>query len=336
MVLAGQGTADSGGAAAAASISAAGDAPRVSGGTPGRRDGRKQGFAAQRRRTALVAWLFAVPFVVIFAVFMLGPLVGSFAMSFTDLAVKDIRSPFSVNVIGFDNFVELFQDELFVKSIVNTFYFVLVGIPLTMALGLLLAVALNSGINRFRGLFRVGYYTPVVTSIVAVAVVWRFILQDSGLMNTVLSWVGIDGPDWLNDPFWAMPSIIAMGAWRNMGTLMIIFLAGLQAIPRDVYEAAEVDGAGAWRRFTGMTLPLMRPTLLLGAVLLSVGFLQVFEEPFVMTNGGPLNSTISMSMYTYRQFGFGNYGYAAAMSYIIFVVVAVVTAIQFRLLRENT
>ncbi|SBS69837.1 carbohydrate ABC transporter permease [uncultured Microbacterium sp.] len=297
--------------------------------------GRRGGFAAQRRRTAVAAWLFALPFVAIFAVFMLGPLIGSFAMSFTDLGVKDLRTPFAVNPVGFDNFVALFQDELFVKSIFNTFYFVIVGIPLTMAAGLLLAVALNSGIEKFRSVFRVGYYTPVVTSIVAVAVVWRFILQDSGLANTVLSWVGIDGPDWLNDPFWAMPSIIAMGVWRNMGTLMIIFLAGLQAVPRELYEAAEVDGAGSWRRFTGITLPLMRPTLLLGAVLLSVGFLQVFEEPFVMTQGGPLNSTLSISYYVYNQFGYGDYSLASAAAYVLFAFIAALSAVQFRLLRSK-
>ncbi|TXK11547.1 sugar ABC transporter permease [Microbacterium saccharophilum] len=297
--------------------------------------GRRGGFAAQRRRTAVAAWLFALPFVAIFAVFMLGPLIGSFAMSFTDLGVKDLRTPFSVNPVGFDNFVALFQDELFVKSIFNTFYFVIVGIPLTMAAGLLLAVALNSGIEKFRSVYRVGYYTPVVTSIVAVAVVWRFILQDSGLANTVLSWVGIDGPDWLNDPFWAMPSIIAMGVWRNMGTLMIIFLAGLQAVPRELYEAAEVDGAGSWRRFTGITLPLMRPTLLLGAVLLSVGFLQVFEEPFVMTQGGPLNSTLSISYYVYNQFGYGDYSLASAAAYVLFAFIAALSAVQFRLLRSK-
>ncbi len=292
-------------------------------------------LAGQRRRSAVVAWLFALPFVAIFAVFMLGPLIGSFAMSFTDLGVKDLRTPFAVNPVGFDNFVALFQDELFVKSIFNTFYFVIVGIPLTMAAGLLLAVALNSGIEKFRSVFRVGYYTPVVTSIVAVAVVWRFILQDSGLANTVLSWVGIDGPDWLNDPFWAMPSIIAMGVWRNMGTLMIIFLAGLQAVPRELYEAAEVDGAGSWRRFTGITLPLMRPTLLLGAVLLSVGFLQVFEEPFVMTQGGPLNSTLSISYYVYNQFGYGDYSLASAAAYVLFAFIAALSAVQFRLLRSK-
>ncbi|PFG18621.1 carbohydrate ABC transporter permease [Serinibacter salmoneus] len=291
--------------------------------------------AAHRRKQAIVAWLFALPFVAVFAVFMLGPLLASFAMSFTDFTIRDIRDPFAVNIVGLDNFIGVFSDELFRKSLLNTFYFVLVGIPLTMVLGLALAVALNSGIERFRAVFRVGYYTPVVTSIVAVAVVWRFILQDSGLLNTVLGWFGISGPDWLNDPTWAMPSIIAMAAWRNMGTLMIIFLAGLQAIPSEVYEAAEMDGAGPWRRFTMMTVPLMRPTLLLGAVLLSVGFLQVFEEPFVMTSGGPLNSTLSISYFVYNQFGYGAYSFASAGAYVLFALIAALSAVQFRLLRSK-
>lgn len=298
--------------------------------------GRRRSVSSRRRRKqAVVAWLFALPFVAVFAVFMLGPLLASLGMAVSDFTVRDIRTPFAVDLVGFENVVEVFRDELFRTSMLNTFYFVLVGIPLTMVLGLALAVALNSGIDRFRALFRVGFYTPVVTSIVAVAVVWRFMLQDSGLVNTVLGWVGIDGPDWLNEPATAMPAIIAMAAWRNMGTLMIIFLAGLQAIPQEMYEAAEVDGAGAWRRFVGITLPLMRPTLLLGAVLLSVGFLQVFEEPFVMTSGGPLNSTLSISYFVYNQFGYGNYAYASAAAYVLFALIAALAAVQFRLLRSK-
>lgn len=291
--------------------------------------------AAQRRKQTLVAWVFALPFVAVFAVFMLLPLLASFFMSFTDMTIKDIRTPFSVNFAGVDQFIALFKDELFIKSMVNTAYFVVVGIPLTMVLGLALAVALNKGIDRFKSVFRVGYYAPVVTSIVAVAVVWRFMLQSDGLVNTVLGWFGINGPDWLNSTTWAMPSLILLAAWRNMGTLMIIFLAGLQAIPNDVYEAAEVDGANGWQRFIKITLPMMRPTLLLGAVLLSVGFLQFFEEPFVMTNGGPLNSTLSISYFTYNQFGYGNYSYASAAAYVLFAAIAALSAVQFRLLRSK-
>jgi multiple sugar transport system permease protein len=197
-------------------------------------------------------------------------------------------------------------------------------------------VALDKGITRFRAVFRLGFYTPVITSIVAVAVVWRFILQpDAGLLNTVLSWFGITGPNWLGDVQWSMPSLILMAVWRNFGTGMIIFLAGLQAVPFSLQEAAAIDGASAWQRFWYITFPLLRPTLLFVSVTTAIGYLQFFEEPFVMTSGGPLNSTISLSMYTYNQFGYGNYGLATAMSYLIFVVIAVVTALQFRLLREK-
>ena len=133
-----------------------------------------------------------------------------------------------------------------------------------------------------------------------------------------------------------MPSIILLASWRNFGTGMIIFLAGLQAVPVMLHEAAAIDGAGAWQRFRHITLPLLRPTLLFVSVTTMIGYLQFFEEPFVLTKGGPLDSTLSMTMYTFQQFGFGNYGFAAALSYIIFIVVAVITAIQFRLLRENT
>jgi multiple sugar transport system permease protein len=202
-----------------------------------------------------------------------------------------------------------------------------------MGLALAVAVGLNSGITRFKAFFRVGYYLPVVTSIVAVAVVWRFLLEpDSGLVNTVLGYVGIDGPSWLNSTTWAMPPLIVMAAWRNMGYLVVIFLAGLQLVPKELHEAAAIDGAGAWNRFRHITLPMLRPTLLFGAVVTMIGYLQFFEEPFVMTQGGPLDKTLSLAYYTYNQFGFGNYSYAAAMAYVLFVVIALVTAVQFRVL----
>lgn len=300
---------------------------------PSRRGGR--GLAGTRRRTAIVAYLFALPFVVSFAVFMVFPLLSSLAMSFTDFRSTDIQTPLSVAFVGLDQFVFLFQNEQFTRSMVNTLYFVGVGIPLTMIVALVLAVALNTGIDRFKTFFRVGFFAPVVTSIVAVAVVWRFILQPDGLLNTMLGAVGIVGPDWLGDSMWSMPSMILLAVWRNMGTLMVIFLAGLQGIPGEVLEAAEVDGAGAWQRFSRVTLPLLRPTLLLGAVLLSVGYLQFFEEPFVMTQGGPLSSTLSISYFTFNQFGFGNYGTASAASYVLFVAIALLSLLQFRAFRTK-
>ncbi len=299
------------------------------------RSGGRGPAAAARRRTAVIAYLFALPFLISFAVFMVYPLVASLLMSFTDFRSLDIPTPFNVGFVGFEQYTALFQDGRFVRSLLNTLYFVGVGIPLTMVVALALAVALNNGINRFRTVFRVGFYAPVVTSIVAIAVVWRFILQPDGLLNTALGAIGIAGPDWLNDPWWSMPAMILMAVWRNMGTLMVIFLAGLQTIPGDVLEAAEVDGAGAWQRFRRITLPMLRPTLLLGAVLLSVGYLQFFEEPFVMTRGGPLDSTLSISYYIYNEFGFGNYGTASAASYVLFVAIALLSLLQFRAFRAK-
>jgi len=279
----------------------------------------------------------AIPFCVLFLAFTVWPVLQSLFMSFTDTRQRDLRTPFSVNTVGLSNYATVLGDETFRRAALNTAYFVVVGVPLTLVVAMAAALALDKGISRFKGLFRLGFYTPVITSIVAVAVVWRFILQpDGGLINTALSWVHIAGPNWLGSTTWSMPSLIMMATWRNFGTAMIIFLAGLQAVPPSLHEAAAIDGAGPWQRFRHVTLPLLRPTLLFVSVTTGIGYLQFFEEPFVMTKGGPLDSTVSLSMATYQQFGFGNYGRAAAMSYLIFVVIAVVTALQFRVLRENT
>ena len=280
----------------------------------------------------LTAWLFATPFVLLFLVFMAGPIVGSLALSFTDMTTRDLETPFQVNIVAFDNYARLFQDPRFLRSLLNTFTFVIVAVPLTMALALLIALALDKGIQRFRTVFRVGYYAPVVTSIVAIAIVWRFILQPDGLLNGFLGTFGIQGPDWLQSTTWALPSLIMMAVWRNIGTLMVIFLAALQGVPREHHEAGMVDGANAWQRFWNITIPEMRPAILFAAVITGIGFLQFFEEPFVMTRGGPLDATLSTAMYTYQQFGFGNYGYASAASYVLFLAIVVLALIQFRFL----
>ncbi|MFJ6199926.1 carbohydrate ABC transporter permease [Micromonospora sp. NPDC092111] len=290
----------------------------------------------QRLRRALTGWAFSAPFTVLFLVFMALPVVASLLMSFTDLRSIDLRNPLAVNVVGIDNYTRLFSDDLFLRSSVNTLAFVVVGVPLTMVLALAAATALNSGLVRFRALFRVGFYLPVVTSIVAIAVVWRFLLDpEIGLVNNLLRLAGIDGPSWLFDTRLALPSLIAMAAWRNFGFLMVIFLAGLQAVPADLYEAATLDGATRWQQFRNVTLPMLRPTLLFGGVVTGIGYLQLFEEPFVMTQGGPLSSTLSVSFHIYNQFGFGNYGYAAAASYVLFLAIVALSVVQFRLLGER-
>jgi multiple sugar transport system permease protein len=292
--------------------------------------------SARRRRTGLAAWGFALPFAVLFAVFMLLPVVSSLYMAFTDMHGADLKTPWAVNFVGLDNFVAVLGDPKFRQAAGNTLYFVGVAMPLTLGIALLLAVLLNSGLVWFRSVFRVGFYAPVVTSIVAVAVVWRFLLQpDFGLVNSTLGMVGIDGPRWLTDEVWAMPSLIVMATWRNVGYSLVILLAGLQGIPRDLYEASAIDGAGAVRQFRSITVPLLRPTLLFCAVITGIGYLQFFEEPFVMTQGGPLGATNSVAYEIFNQFGFGNYGVSAAMSYVLFVAIVILSYLQFRLLRTE-
>ena len=297
---------------------------------PPRQEAR--GSRRRQNRMTLIAWGFAAPFVVLFLVFLAGPIIASFAMSFTDFTTRDLETPFNVNLVGFENYAHLFEDPRFLRSLLNTFIFVVVGVPLTMAIALLVALALNTGIKRFRTVYRVGFYAPVVTSIVAIAIVWRFILQPDGLLNGFLALVGIQGPAWLQDPAWALPSLIFMAVWRNLGTLMVIFLAGLQSVPQEHHEAAMVDGANVFQRFTNITIPALRPTLLFAAVITGIGYLQFFEEPYVMTQGGPLDATLSAAMYTYDQFGFGNYAFASASSYVLFLAIVLLSLVQFRLL----
>ncbi|MGW2618325.1 carbohydrate ABC transporter permease [Streptomyces sp. NPDC001500] len=318
---------------------------------PGRDDTEEPGAAGPERsagrrrraprrtahgRQARAAWILTAPFLALFAAFMLLPLVWSLLMSTTDTQSADLRTPLNVSFTGLDNYVRLFQDDQFVHALRNTGVFVLVGLPLTLAAGLAAAVALDRGIRRFRAVFRVGFYLPVITSIVAIAVVWKSLLDpQAGLVNTVLAWFGIQGPAWLADTRFALPVMILMAVWRNLGTVMIIMLAGLQSVPQSLMEAAELDGAGAWQRFWRVTFPLLRPALLLTAVTTGIGYLQFFDEPFVMTQGGPLDSTLSATMYAYQQFGNGNYDIASAAGYVVFVLIVALTVLQFRVLRDK-
>ena len=289
-------------------------------------------------RQDLIGWSFALPFVILFGVFLALPILAAFLFSFTSFGLRDITNPIGASVVGVDNYAKLLSDAKFWKSLGNTVYFVVVGVPLTLALGLVIANALSRGITRFRTAFRVGYYLPVITSIVAIAVVWRFLLNpDFGLINLLLAKIGVNGPNWLANPAMAMPSIIAMAVWRNVGFAMVVFVAGMQAIPSMLYEAASIDGAGRWQSFRYVTLPMLRPTILFMLVITTIGYLQLFEEPFVMTNGGPLDATLSVTMYMYQQgFQFFHQGYASAIAYVLFVIVAIVAFLQFRFLRSET
>jgi multiple sugar transport system permease protein len=307
-------------------------APPPDGG--GRRAGRKDRLSVQN----LAGWMFSTPFVALFAAFMAFPVLATLAMSFTDFGLRDVTDPFSAEFVGLENYTKLFGDEKFLTALFNTAYFVVLGVPLTIGTGLVAAVLLNSGVERMRTFFRVGFYAPVVTSIVAVAVVWRFVLDPTeGLVAGLASQAGLTGPDFLGSELLAMPSLIVMAVWRNMGTAMVLFLAGLQAIPTDVREAARIDGAGLWQEFRRITVPLLRPTMLYVTVMTTIGFLNVFEEPFVMTDGGPDNSTLTVSLHMYREgFEFFHMGYASSMAYVLFTVILAITLLQLRLLKDKT
>jgi multiple sugar transport system permease protein/raffinose/stachyose/melibiose transport system permease protein len=306
-----------------------------------RNDARRTSAPVVRRRgwrQDLTGWAFAAPFVILFGIFLALPIFAALVLSFTSFGLRDITNPIGASFVGVQNYANLLSDPKFWKALGNTAYFVVVGVPLTLAFGLVIANALSRGITRFRTAFRVGYYLPVITSIVAIAVVWRFLLNpDAGLINMLLQGLGIKGPDWLANPALAMPSIIAMAVWRNVGFAMVVFIAGMQAIPVVLYEAASIDGAGRWQSFRNVTLPMLRPTILFMLVITTIGYLQLFEEPFVMTKGGPLDATLSVTMYMYQQgFAFFHQGYASAIAYVLFVIVALIAFLQFKFLRSDT
>jgi len=294
--------------------------------------------AAARHRTTSAGYVFAAPFLVIFTLFMALPIVASFVMSFTSFGLADLASPLGASFVGLANYGALFADQTFRQAAVNTVLFTVFGVIATLAIGLAAAIGVNRALGRLRAIFRVGYYLPVVTSIVAIAVIWRFLLDpDYGLLNDLLRMIGVQPVNWLGDPNLALPTITAIVVWRNLGNAMVLFLAGLQGIPNEVYEAASIDGAGRWREFRSITWPLLHATTLFAAVMTTIGYLQIFEEPFVMTQGGPLNRTLSVSIYMYQQgFNFFHLGYASAIAYTMFVVIAAVTVVQFRLLRNET
>lgn len=310
-------------------------APAQAGGPPGpQQELRRDRLSRQN----LAGWLYSTPFLALFLTFMAFPIVATLLMSFTDFGLRNVTHPLDANFVGFDNYTALFDDPKFMRALFNTCYFVVLGVPLTIGSGLVAAVLLNSGIDRLRTFFRVGFYVPVVTAIVAVAVIWRFVLDPSeGLIAGLGAQLGFSTPDFLASKALAMPSLIVMAVWRNMGTAMVLFLAGLQAIPVEVREAAKLDGAGVFQEFRRITVPLLRPTMLYVAVMTTIGFLNVFEEPFVMTDGGPGDSTLTVSLHMYKEgFSFFHMGSASAMAYVLFTIVLAVTLLQFRLLKDKT
>lgn len=274
------------------------------------------------------ALLFLTPALTFITIFFLLPVAGGFVLSITDFDIYSIGDASNTRIVGGANYTALMHSPLFWRALGNTLYFSLVGGPLTIAVALGAALLLNAKLARFKAFFRTVYFAPVVTTIVGVAVVWRYVYHARvGLLNRLLAMIGIQGPDWLGDPHWAMPALILLAIWRGFGYAMVIFLAGLQNVPDELYEAARIDGAGAWRQFIYVTVPQLGPTFVFVGIITAIGFLQVFAEPYVMTpDGGPLNATLTIVMLMYREgFRWWNMGYAAAVAFILFALMLVAT-----------
>ena len=290
-----------------------------------------------KRSKISAAYLFLTPALLAIFIFFLIPVLAALLMSFTDFDVYSLGNLSYARFIGLQNYIQIFKDPLFWQSLKNTLCFVVAGGPLSIVVSLAAALLLSSKLVKYKGLFRLVYFMPVVTTIVAVSILWRFIYNPHfGILNYLLSFAGVHPIDWLGDPHWAMPAIILMAVWKNFGYNMIIFIAGLQNIPEDLYEVASLEGASEWNKFKNITLPMLAPTTLFVSIITMIGYFQLFAEPYVMTQGGPLNSTLSIVLYMYREgFRWWNMGYSAALAFILFFIILIVSLIQLKVQKET-
>lgn len=293
---------------------------------PDRRDAVRQA----RRRTGLYGWLFIAPLIFGILAFQFVPVLVSIFASFTNW--DGITTP---RFLGLGNYMRLTQDPFFSTTLRNTVVFTLGVIPLTMVGALVLALLCNGRSRVLNAVFRTAYFTPYVTSVVAIGLVWTQFFTPSGVLNQVLAGFGVTGLSWLTDSRWAMPAVILVSAWQAIGYPMVILLAGLQAIPDTLHEAAKVDGASALRRFFSVTLPLLTPQLFYVLITQIISSFQVFALIFVMTKGGPGNATNVYIYYLYQNaFTFGDLGYASAMAWVLFLIIGLITFLQLRLQRR--
>ncbi|MEV7360715.1 MULTISPECIES: sugar ABC transporter permease [unclassified Kitasatospora] len=284
-----------------------------------------------RRRRAAVPYLLLAPALLTFGVFKAYPVVESLLLSFTTGSGAATRDA------GLANYRRLLDDPLFWTALSNTGEILVMQVPLMLGLALLMAVGINSAVVRWRTVWRLGVFMPSVTGLVATGVIFAYLLKtDDGAVNWVLNAVGLPSVDWLGQPVWARAAVVVVLTWHYTGYNAVIYLAGLQSIPRELYEAAMVDGAGPIRRFTSVTVPALRPVLLFTVVLSTIGTLQLFDEPYVLTGGGPDNATLTVSMYLYQNgFRYYDFGYASAVAYALTLLVTVLGAVQMRLMGER-
>ncbi len=300
----------------------------------------KRGFFYQLRdRKVRAAYIFLIPILAWFIIFIFAPMFYAFYLSFLDW---NILSP-ATEFVGLDNYKAVFRDKVFWKSLRNTAYFAVGSVPIGIVVSLCLALMLNRKL-ALRAAYRTAYFIPVVTSMVAVSIVWKWLYQPTfGLFNFILERLGLPSQGFLTSPKQAMPSIILMSIWKGVGFNMVIFLAGLQAIPRMYYEAARIDGASNWKLFTSITLPLLKPTTLFITVISMIGSLQVFTQVYVMTTGlptglgGPNYATRTVIMHIQElAFKFLKMSYGSAMAWILFIIIMFFTLVQMRFLRSGT
>ncbi|MEC6747719.1 sugar ABC transporter permease [Marinilactibacillus sp. XAAS-LB27] len=283
-------------------------------------------------------YFFIAPAIGLLLTFSIFPIILALVISFTDMSLAGLADYSRINFTGFQNYQNILQDSIFLKSITNTLFYVIFGVPLVILFSLTIAILINMGRSRYFSFMRVVFYSPSITNIVAVAIVWAFLFNPSqsiGLINRVIGMVGIGPIGWLTDTSVSKISLVILAVWRSIGINMLIFSAALQNIPRSMYEAAELDGATKWEQIRFITVPQLKFSTSFVTITTIIGWLQFFEEPFVMTEGGPLNSTTSVALFIYRN-GFQNnqFGYAAAGSLLLFVVIICATLVQLRLQRR--
>ena len=276
---------------------------------------------------------FLAPALTVICVFFLLPVAAGFLLSLTDFDIYGLADADNIRFVGAGNYVTLAKSPVFWAALRNTILFAILAGPVTVCASLGAALLLNAKLSPWKSFFRTVYFAPVVTTLVAVAIVWRYMFHPRfGLLNSVLGWFGIGAIDWLGDPRFALPAIAILAVWKNFGYNMIIFVAGLQSVPEELYEAAKIDGAGAIRQFRHITIPSLAPTFLFVGIITAIGYLQLFAEPYVMTpEGGPLNSTLSVVMLMYREgFRWWTLGYAAAIAAVLFVIIVATSLLQLR------
>jgi multiple sugar transport system permease protein len=281
--------------------------------------------STQARREAVEGYLFIAPWLAGLLLFVLGPILASFYLSLTSFEV--VRPPVFT---GLENYTRLINDRLFWQALKVSTLYVLFSVPLGLVLSFLLALLMNQRV-RWLGLWRTIYYIPTLVPVIASTMLWLWIFNpEFGLLNTLLRYVGIDGPLWLGHSQWALPSLILMSLW-TVGGPMLIYLAGLQGIPTDLYEAAEVDGAGAWPRFWAVTIPMMTPVIFFNLIINMIFAFQVFAQPYIMTEGGPRYATLFYVLYLYQNaFQFFRMGYASALAWALFLVILLLTGLVIR------